>query len=158
MVKNILVPIDFRVASLNTLKLALEFCKDQKVNAVLMYAQHLDDSITELMFYSKYKRIKALQSSEFVEAIEIIRNRFEEKLIDIRIELFHGNNASFLSNFLRANKIEEIFIPKNYELKLIKHAFNPIPIIKKAKLPVVELEWIHSNNKTEQEQLTALFN
>jgi hypothetical protein len=158
MVKNILVPIDFRVASLNTLKLAMDYCKDQKVNAVLIYAQHLDDSITELMFYSPRKIIRSLQSAEFNHALEIIKNRFEGILGDIKIELFHGNNKNFLNNFLSAQKIEEIFIPKTYELKITKRAFDPIPVIKTANIRVVELEWNVTYNKTEQEQLIALFN
>jgi len=158
MVKNILVPIDFHVASLNTLKLGLAHCKGEKVKAVLMYAQHLDDSITELMFYSPKKIIRSLLSPEFNQALEILRNHFEGSLQEVAIELFHGNNKSFLNNFLHAHKIQEIFIPKTYELKKAKRAFDPLPLLKSTNTKLTELDWNANYNKTEQEQITALFN
>ena len=68
MVKNILVPIDFQVASLNTMKLALEDREDCEVRVILMYSEFLTDSISDLLFYSPHKIIDAKLTPEFKEA------------------------------------------------------------------------------------------
>jgi hypothetical protein len=160
MAQTILVPTDLRVASLNTLKLALEFLDGGPVRAVLMYAEYLDDSITDLLFYSRKTKISNSVSSEYREALEILRNRFEAKLLgNIVIERFHGYNSNALNNFIDANKIDMVFIPKSYQLKTTSKSTNPIPLLNKLKLSVYQMEWHADNsNITEREQLTALFN
>ncbi|HQA59356.1 MAG TPA: hypothetical protein PK033_15990, partial [Acetivibrio sp.] len=74
--KNILIPIDFTIESLNTLKFALEENKNEQLTVVLMYATHLSDSITELLFYSQYKIIQKLINQPFKDAINIINNTY----------------------------------------------------------------------------------
>jgi hypothetical protein len=60
MPKRILIPIDFSVESLNTLKRALDGLGDTHVEVILMYAEYLSDSITELLFYSPDDKRKEL--------------------------------------------------------------------------------------------------
>lgn len=157
MAKTILIPIDFKIESLNTLKLTLSSIKNQQVNVVLMYAEDLTDSITGLLFYNPKKAIKSLLSSEFEEAISIIKNRYETMIDSISIELFHGYNANAFKNFVEAKKIDSIYLPKSYSLRLPTNGFNPIPLIKKSKLPYQEIGWETSTYTSEQVQLNALF-
>jgi len=159
MVKTILVPIDFRVASLNTLKLALESRKDYRIKVILMYSEFLSNSIADLLFYSPDKIINSHLTSEFNEALEILKNRYVGMLSDVQIKLFHGNGSSSLNAFLIGHKIDEIFVPKTYRLMTPKKGFSPIPFIRKNSISVFEIEWSTNNNnsQTEQEQLTALF-
>ena len=52
MARKILVPIDFRVASLNTLKLALEAEEADEVQVLLLLATQLSNSITKSLTQS----------------------------------------------------------------------------------------------------------
>ncbi len=158
MSKTILVPIDFRVASLNTLKIALEPYSEEPIKVILMYAESLDDSITELLFYRSPKSISANITPEFKDALEIIMNRFEGKLQQISIEVFHGYNQSALSTFLESNKVDEIYVPKNYQLKTPKKAFNPIPLLRKSNYALNEVMIENDFELTLQEQFFSLFN
>jgi hypothetical protein len=157
MTKNILIPIDFCVASLNTLKLVLESNKTQDIFANLIYSEYSSDSEMDLLFYSPSKIINKNLTGEFKEALEILKNRYSS-LKHVAIKLFHGNNLNYLENFLSANKIQEIYLPKTYQLKLVNRAFNSISLLKKAPLVVNEIDWEQHLNTTEQEHLTALFN
>jgi hypothetical protein len=157
MERTILIPIDFKIESLNTLKLALNSIENEHANVVLMYAEYLTDSITELLFYSPKKTIKSLKSPEFEEAISIIKNRYETVIRSIEIELFHGYNVNAFKEFVEAKKIDTIYIPKNYSLRLPKNGFDPIPLIKKSKLSYQEMGWETSTYTSEQLQLNALF-
>lgn len=58
MKKRILVPIDFQVESLNTLKLALKQHADNEVIVHLVYGELLDESITRMLFYDPARIIK----------------------------------------------------------------------------------------------------
>lgn len=140
MPKKLLIPIDFKVESLITLKYALNEINEE-VEVVLLYAEYLSDSITELLFYSPNEKRKSLMTPEFNEALSIIKNRFENTLIKLNIAFFHGDNVSAFRNFVEGNKIDSIYIPKNYKLKLFKNGFDPIPLIQKSKLGYQEVEW-----------------
>ena len=159
MQKTILVPTDFCVASLNTLRLALEQTpENEAVHVVLMYAEYLDDSITELLFYSPKKRVEALKNAEFEEALAILKNRFENRIASVRYELFHGYNRSALRCFVQANEVSTIYIPQSYQFKPAQRGFDPIPLIKKSKLAIQELEWEDRHSFFEANQLQLLFN
>ena len=156
--KTILVPTDFRVASLNYLKIALENAPDERVNIVLVYAEHQSDAIGELLFYSAEKRIDTLMSPQFREALEVIKNRFEYKLNHLAVQLFHGYTLAAFKNMLEGSGIDAIILPKNYRFDLSGRAFDLVPMIRKVNLPITEIEWQINVNTTGQEQLHTLFN
>lgn len=158
MTKTILVPTDFSVASLNTLKLALEPYSEDPIEVILMYSEYLDDSITELLFYTPNKTISNHITPAFKEALEIIKNRFEGKIKHISIELFHGYNKNAIKTFLEANHVDEIYIPSNYQLKTSKKAFSPIPLLRKSNYNVIEVNIETDFELPIQEQFLSLFN
>lgn len=158
MAKTILIPTDFNIESLNTLKLALNGLAYSPVNVVLMCAQELPDSISELLFYSREQTLKKLLTYEFEEALAIIRNRYEGVIGQLSIELFHGRTVSALQQFIVAHRIDTIYLPKKYVLKITKQGFNPIPLIKKARLPFQEIEWGSYPFVVDESQLITLFN
>jgi hypothetical protein len=154
--KKILIPIDFRIESLNTLKYALEERKQEKSSVILMYSTFTSDSIAELLFYNPAKIIQALVSSHFNDGINIIKNTYESSLHSLTIELFHGLNRNAFLNFHEAHGIDLVYLPKDYYLKPHKNGFDPIPLIKKSKVQYRELAWtseLHSTNKDELNQL-----
>jgi hypothetical protein len=111
MQKKILIPIDFRIESLNTLKYALEERKQEKSTIILMYSAYISDSITDLLFYDPAKITKALASTDFNDAIAIISNTYESSLHSIEIELFNGinkNKHSIYWNIYYIRKVEII--------------------------------------------------
>ena len=157
MVNKILIPIDFRVESLNTLKYCLEERKQEKSSILLMYSAYSSDSITELLFYKPAKIIEALVSSNFNDAINIITNTYESSLHSFGIELFHGLNRNAFLNFYEANEIDLVYLPKDYCLKPYKNGFDPIPLIKKSKVQYKEVAWTRDHDVTNKDELNQLF-
>lgn len=158
MARTILIPTDFRVASLNTLKLALEAMDGEPVRVVLMHAAFLSDSISDLLFYSPTRFVEARSGEAFQEALEVIRNRFEGSIERLGIELYHGMHKNALLNFLQAQQVDLIFLPPPGWLKLDRSAFDPIPLLRKTGYPCYEMVWTPSSNLSEQAQLISLFN
>ena len=156
-VKKILIPIDFKIESLNTLKYALEERKQEKSCIILMYSAYSSDSITELLFYNPAKIIKALTSPHFNDAINIIKNTYESSLHSIQIELFHGLNRNAFLNFYEAHGIDLVYIPKDYYLKPHKNGFDTIQLIKEANVQYIEVAWKSDQHTTNKDELNQLF-
>ncbi len=158
MEKKILIPIDFRIESLNTLKYALEARKQEKSTIILMYSEYISDSITELLFYDPVKKIKELTSSDFSDAIAIISNTHESSLHTIKIELFNGVNKNAFLTFYKAHGIDLVYLPQEYSLKPHKNGFDPIPIIKKSKVEYTEVGWANDLSVSSKDELNQIFN
>ena len=144
--KKILIPIDFRIESLNTLKYALEERKQEKSSVILMYSAYNSDSITDLLFYNPTKIVETLPSSEFTAYSEnkgdkiafcLDTEKNSGNLIDDNTltfvgihEIAHiatesvGHTNEFWTNFKfllqEASKIK-IYIPEDYKKKNKKY-------------------------------------
>jgi hypothetical protein len=157
MVKKILIPVDFKIESLNTLKYCLEERKLEKSSIILMYSAYSGDSITEILFYNPGKIVEALVSSNFNDAINIIKNTYESSFDSFKIELFHGLNTKAFLNFYNAHGIDLVYLPKDYCLKPYKNGFDPIPLIKKSKVEFREVAWSSENDLADKDDLNKLF-
>lgn len=157
MTTKILIPTDFHVESLNTLKLAMNHLETYEVDVVLMYAQDLGNSITDLLFYNPKKLVESLRTKEFDEALSILKNRFETRIKSISYEIFHGYRVKLMEDFIESKNIDSIFLPKSYHLQMSKNGFDTIPLIKKSKLTFKELDWETGVYDSEELQLNALF-
>lgn len=156
--KTILIPIDFSVASLNTLKVILEKNEDAQFTIILLYAEILNDSITELLFYNSTKIIKSNMKEEFSEAIEILKNRFQKNIESIQIKLYHGLTKQAMNRFVEANKIDLIGIPINYTFKTKRKSINPISYLIKTKIQLEEVNFSQENSQSKTGNLFTLFN
>jgi hypothetical protein len=157
MLKKILIPIDFKIESLNTLKYCLEERKLEKSSVILMYSAYSGDSITEILFYNPGKIVEALVSANFNDAINIIKNTYESSFDSFKIELFHGLNTKAFLNFYDAHGIDIVYLPKDYCLKPYKNGFDPIPLIKKSKVEFKEVVWTRENDLADKDDLNKLF-
>ncbi|TDB60022.1 hypothetical protein [Arundinibacter roseus] len=156
--KTILIPTDFTIESLNTVKGAFKRDSQEKVNLILLYAIGMSDSITDLLFFSKEKFIASQQSGKFAEAFQILQNTYDSQINSFRVELFSGYTQNAFANFLEANQVDEVFIPKDYTLKLQhKRSFNPLPFLKKCKLPKTEISWNEGPFVHEKDHVSELF-
>jgi hypothetical protein len=157
MLKKILIPIDFKIESLNTLKYCLEERKLEKSSVILMYSAYSGDSITEILFYNPGKIVEALVSANFNDAINIIKNTYESSFDSFKIELFHGLNTKAFLNFYDAHGIDIVYLPKDYCLKPYENGFDPIPLIKKSKVEFKEVVWTRENDLADKDDLNKLF-
>lgn len=156
MEKTILIPIDFNVECLNTLKLALRKNEDKQNTVVLMYTHVSSSSITDLLFSPQHKILDNMRTKEFDDALAIIKNRFERSIKHVKLRMYSGHNKSAFELFLQGNKVDEIYVPKNYELNP-PTGFDPLPIIYKCAVPVYEIGWENNTIVYPIHQLGPLF-
>lgn len=135
--KKILVPTDFTIDSLSLLKNALENNPNEKLDILLVHGVSLSTSITDLLFFKKHQFISSLESPEFCEAKDIIKNKFASNINSLVSDIFIGFTTNAFENYVEGNKIEEAYIPNNYTLKTAsKKSIDILPFIKKT-IPLV---------------------
>ncbi len=155
--KTILIPTDFTIESLNTLKEALKL-QSEKVNIILVYFSGTPDSITELLFFSKENYLASFQREGFREACQVLLNTYTSKINSFQIELFSGYWQRAFNSFLEINEVDEVFIPENYAMKLNNpRSFDPIPYFRKCALPLTAIAWDSNVNVSEKDRVSELF-
>lgn len=157
MVKNLLIPTDFCVESLNVLKFALDQSSEYTVNVTLLYAGLPGNALTDLFFYSQRDVIKDLTHPEFEQALAIIRNCYENCLGSLNIQLLQGNNQAALEGLVRRNNISEFYVPRDYQMSEQPGSFDPLPLMRSYPIPVHEVAWTHSSDQNGQNHLASLF-
>lgn len=157
MPKTILIPTNLKVSSLYTLKVALEDYKEKEVEIILLYADVLENSITELLFFSPRKRIEELMSDEFRTAIEIIKNRFEPNLTTLSIQLFQGKNQASFVNFLEAKCVDEIYTHLKPNFPSGTPCANLHYFIDRVTIPVKKVDHHNNDLLSEGDHLQSLF-
>lgn len=158
MIKTVLIPTDFSIESLNLFKYAAQEAKDENINVIFLHGVSLNFSITDLLFYSKKALVESLSNNDFRDACEIITNKFASRIHATRIEIFTGTRQRAFEQFIEANRVSEILIPKEYTFKFSdQRSFDPTPFIKKSSLPIKEVAWTRLTSVPEKNLLAELF-
>lgn len=158
MIKTVLIPTDFSIESLNLFKHASQEANDGAINVIFFHGVSLNFSITDLLFYSKKALVASLSNNDFHNACEIITNKFASRIYSTRIEIFTGTKQHAFEQFVEANRVNEILIPKEYTFKFSdSRSFDPTPFVKKSSLPVKEVAWTRSTSVPEKNLLAELF-
>lgn len=159
MKKNILIPTDFSVESLNVVRSFLhEAQAGYKYNIVLVYGAYLNDSISDLLFFSRSRMIDSFCDKSFDDACDIIKNKYASQVEMIRKDIFTGRGQAAFEHYLEANHIDEAYIPGNYTLQLKKNgSFDTVPLIRASRLNIREVNWKRAGVQPENGKLAEVF-
>jgi hypothetical protein len=141
MKRTILIPTDFSIESLSILKPILNECpQDVKLDIILLQGVSLDNSITDLLFFSKLKVIDEHSGESFDDACKVLMNKYTNVLNSVRKDIFTGVTQAAFNNYLEANKVDEIIVPDKPVLEKNKKCFDLKPFIDKSNVNVAEMK------------------
>lgn len=161
MAHKILLPTDFSIESLNVLKHYLQkSSKEAVLDVVLVHGQTLSDSISDLLFFSKYRILKGLNIEHFEDAVKILQNKYASKLRNVHIDIFTGHNQSAFENYLNGNRIDEIILSEKLPFKPHnKKSFDITKYALRADTPVTKLNCEQEIPKSaDTADISSLFN
>ncbi|MBC9813679.1 hypothetical protein H9Y05_14480 [Crocinitomicaceae bacterium CZZ-1] len=129
--KHVLIPTDFQMDSLNTIKKVIHDMNDEDTVAVtLLHGYFLNDSITDLLFNSRKDILKEIVPPVFFEGCELLKNKYASQLTHIKIDLFHGLNKRAFKSYVTNNQIDKVYIPAGInQKKATKRSFDITPYI-----------------------------
>lgn len=161
MPKRILIPTDFSIESLNVLKsfLQIEGEKDQ-YDVVLSCGYYMSESITDLLFFSKYKILRGLNTDAFMDAVSIIQNKYSNSLRSVNVDLFTGSRQTTFNDYLEGQKIESIVYAEEGKFhKTFKKTFDLSSYIIKSNVNKITLGYKTSEqHNVPANDISVLFN
>lgn len=141
-VKKVLVPTDFSVKSLNLVVDIIEQSKEEKLEIVLLHGIDISASIPEILFFSRAKLLRSLQTPEFVDSCNLIKNKFQSRIVAMYADIITGHTRAYFNNYIDANNIDEIYIPVSYKMDFKnKQSFDVCDLLKKVSVKKIEINW-----------------
>ncbi|MFD1768290.1 hypothetical protein [Sphingobacterium suaedae] len=133
-IQRVLIPTDFTV---NSLRIALAYLEDngeQPVELVFVCGYNLGDSITSLLGFTKDDQLNRLQGEDFVKGCQMIKSRFEHKVVELYSDLFISKNPRYLRNCIKGGKVTHVVLPENFMFRFSnKQCFDVAKLLKTMK-------------------------
>lgn len=137
--KHAIIPTDFSIASLQTVHHVMFYYKEEEVRITLLHLVSLPDSIPHLLFKRHSRYTNADIPTEFIQAREVIANKYDGHLAEIRTVIQSGETKAYLENLLEGLKGDAAFIPAQHTwISPFSDSINAIELCRKCKFPVIE--------------------
>lgn len=155
--KNILIPTDFSIRSLNYVHSIVAQHPGEKVNIIFMHALEMPDSLFDLVTYTRNSRHVELITNDFQDGCEIIRNKYSSAINQLKIEFFHGTTRVALRNFLMAQNIDLIIQPADQEFTPpSKRSYDPEKLLSRCNYPKMKIQLQRRKYITDRSTISAL--
>lgn len=128
-----LIPTDFSKESISYTEKFVEQLSEDKVEILLMFPDYLDDSITDLLFYSPRKFLDSKMPKDYQNWYADFKRGNSDK-VNMFLTPFHGFTTNAFLNFAEGNNINYCAIPENLPYKL---GTNPNKLISKSKINTI---------------------
>lgn len=149
--KNILIPTDLTIESLQLLSEAIRSNPGEELKIVLIHGLRASDSIQDLLFFKRDNKSEDLIKRDFKNAYEIIKNRNASSVKSFQIEFYGGFTNSAMRNFIEAHQIDEIYLPRGYKFKQASpRSFDLTSLLKGHPVPTLEVVWASTENHPEK--------
>lgn len=138
--KNILVPTDFSVQSLQLVHEIVRKHPQQKVSICLVHLVHIPTDITDLLF-AKRNRLHDHVPARFNQAIEMLKNKYASRIAWMGLEFYYGSTATALNGIIENRNIEEVYVLADHAYGLpLPQSVGMIRLLGKCKVAVSKIE------------------
>jgi hypothetical protein len=110
--KSILIPTDFNLKSLNSLKYAIELYKDTTIKFVLLHMMKVPSSIPELLTMSRDYDVVEKIDPEFENALKRFRREYIIEVDSIEIVHAYGNVVQQVNAHIDMMQIDVVLFPE----------------------------------------------
>ncbi|QHT67056.1 hypothetical protein GXP67_10555 [Rhodocytophaga rosea] len=146
--KNILIPSDFSIKSLNCIDDLLCTFRNEQLNILLVHTFIMPDSISEIMSLTSRRKKCNFISPEFWNRCTQLE--YENAQINsIRFECVYGSTVAVFKQFLEGQHIDLVAYPQQYQFrKLSEWSFDPARLISKSGIEVKMITTIKLEKET----------
>ncbi|MGM9477537.1 hypothetical protein ACS5PU_13970 [Pedobacter sp. GSP4] len=148
--KTVLVPTDFKIASLNIIDALVLNQQNEKLNIIFVHAFKLSDSITDMLMLSRRSRDYENVSDEFYQKLNEAKAKYAQQINAIGIEYFYGSTVAAFKNFIEAFDVDCIAYLKGYDFTPInKFSIDPQILTARSGCKVILLNTltVHATEK-----------
>ncbi len=156
--KNILVPTDFSVQSLQLVHQIVKSNPRGQVRIYLVHMLKMPTDIMDLLFLKKHQLYQYVPDS-FKQAIEMLKNKYPAQIEWMGVEFYYGSSVSILNDVLESRRIDEGCILRGYKYGLpLAQSVDMKPLLNRSKAIVLEIPVLGKVSQVgEANFLSALF-
>jgi len=136
--RNVLIPTDFSIDSLQLVERTVAAFKDQSMNIILFHAFDLNCQAPDRLGNSTRIPYAHLLTDEFRNACKRIKTANARTVQNIHIRHLYGSTVAVFRNFIDANDIDMIICPDHFVFNAVTpQSINPVKLFKKCGIPVI---------------------
>lgn len=109
--EKILIPTDFTEESLQLIEFALLNFTSEKLDIVLVHGYRIPE--IDIRHYSPNKVISKLCTGNFSRTLRNLTNEHQDRINNIKIQLYTGSNSLVFNEFLKENEISASVLPNS---------------------------------------------
>lgn len=130
--QHLLIPTDFTIQSLNAVHGVLAMNTDEVYKITLFHMLSMPNALPELLFRPFARQEKQSVNKDFLDACEIIQNKYGSRLHSLKVKFAYGDTVAYLRNYLEGNKIDKIVLVNNMQLSgPYASSINCSPLLRK---------------------------
>lgn len=135
--QHLLIPTDFSIQSLNAVHGVLAMKKNEEFKITLFHMLSMPEALPELLFRPFAQQEQRSINKDFMEACEIIQNKYGARLHSLRVKFAFWGTVAYLRNYLEGQKVDRIVLVNNMQLtKPYKTSLDCLPLLKKTGYPI----------------------
>ncbi len=159
--RNLLIPTDFTVHSLDLVSRAASALDQQPTNIFLFHAFTINITAPDVLGNPRRLPYAELLTDEFRSACRRISQKYPF-VRDLSVKHMYGSNVRVFRNFIDANDIDMIICPEDFVFhKVSPRSVNPEKMFRKSGVPVLnpvlrKTTFINSSSQPLAETLALL--
>ena len=152
--KHAIIPTDFTIRSLQSIHDVMNHYNEGQVKITLLHLVDVPDAIGDLLFRLRRMESRYPVPDAFRQACEVMRNKYDDRLAELKITVQYGTTPAYLENLLEGFKTDHVFIQSGYELgRPFNESIPMLPLIRRCDCRVVETQTPY---RTEQPRMSTI--
>lgn len=136
--KNVLIPSDFSLASIDLAARAVPALEDGKINIIFFHAFSVPTDIHDLFDNRAAKLMQECVSDSFRQSCRRLSQQFPGKIRNVFIRFMQGDSRRVFEHFCDANEIDLIVYPYGHIFTPVhERSIDPVNLFRKTDIPML---------------------
>lgn len=138
---HIILPTDFSIGSLQPVHEVMQYHRHDVVRITMLHLVDIPTGIGDLLFRLRRMDERFPIPQQFLDACEVLSNRYDSHLTSINPLIRYGSTAGFLENLISGLKADVVYYQADYkEQAAFDDSVPMIPLLKRSHANIVKLE------------------
>lgn len=145
---HIILPTDFSIGSLQPVHEVMQYHRHDVVRITMLHLVDIPSGIGDLLFRLRRIEERFPVPQAFLDACEVLANRYDSRLTGITPQIRYGTTAGFLENLISGMKADVVYYEAGFkELAPFEDSIAIIPMLKRCQGNIVQLEPLATRTK-----------
>lgn len=138
---HIILPTDFSIGSLRPVHEVMQYHRHDVVRITMLHLVDIPSGIGDLLFRLRRMDERFPVPQQFLDACEVLANRYDSRLTGITPLIRYGSTAGFLENLISGLKADVVYYQAGFEEQTpFDDSVTLVPLLKRAQANIVQLE------------------